>query len=372
MRWERVEQLAARAPDPSDLRFHRLELVAARRLRDAGEEPAPQLGDAERLAALVALAAPVVLGRARAAYGGRMALFKGPELAARYPDPALRPYRDLDLLVDDAPAAQEALLAAGFAPTGLWADDLELHHLQPLCWPGLPLGVELHSGANVPAGLRAPSTRELLDGARPGRFAGGIVDAPAPAAHALLVAAHAWAHAPLGHLGQLVDTALLADEAGEEQVAELARRWGWERLWRTTRSAIGVVLEHGGRPPVAIRVCAPHLAAARERTLLERHVEELASPFFGLPAPRAATVAASVLARRILPSEEETWARKLRRARRALGNRRLAHSEHERRLAPSDLHVGAPRGLHPATSPEHVGAPRAPHPAPAPEPEAPR
>ena len=45
-------------------------------------------------------------------------LMKGPEAAARYPDPALRPFCDLDFLVDDPAAAHRALMAAGFVEVG--------------------------------------------------------------------------------------------------------------------------------------------------------------------------------------------------------------------------------------------------------------
>ena len=42
-----------------------------------------------------------------------MVLMKGLEVGAYYPDPGLRPFRDLDLLVDDAERAQQALIEAG-------------------------------------------------------------------------------------------------------------------------------------------------------------------------------------------------------------------------------------------------------------------
>lgn len=357
MRWERVEQLAARAPTAADLHFHRLDLVAARALRARGEAVPPRLGNAERLAIVSSMAAPVMLHRARASYGGRMALMKGPEVAMRYPDPALRSYRDIDLLVDDAPAAHRALLDAGFLLAGRWAAHVEVHHLQPLCWPGLPIGLELHHAAHFPAGIRAPAATELLAHTAPARFAGGIVETLAPAAHALVLAAHAWAHEPLARIGQLVDVALIAREADDGALEALARDWSCLRLWRTTRAAIDALLGDARRAPLAVRVLAPHLRAARERTVLERHVEELASPLVGLPGMRAPAQAARVLARRLGTAEEETWARKAARARRAIRNRRLRHSAHDARLPPEDLVVGGVRGLQAAPLPEPGSAP---------------
>ena len=65
-----------------------------------------------------AMAAPALLERIRTATEGPLLLVKGPEVARLYPDPALRCFRDLDILVPDAPATQRQLLAAGFQETG--------------------------------------------------------------------------------------------------------------------------------------------------------------------------------------------------------------------------------------------------------------
>ena len=67
----------------------------------------------ERAAKMANAIAPSVLARARDAYDGPMMLLKGPEVSILYPGRA-RMLADLDLLVDDAPAAREALLASGF------------------------------------------------------------------------------------------------------------------------------------------------------------------------------------------------------------------------------------------------------------------
>lgn len=354
MRWERLEALVDRAPQVSDLQLHGLDLIAAQRLRARGADIPPALVAGERVGAAIAMAAPVLLRRARAAYHGRLLLFKGPEIAARYPDPAMRNYSDIDLLADDAPAAHRALLAAGFARTGLWAPQIDLHHLQPLAWPGLPIAIELHSYAHVPAGLRPPPTEELLATAVPSRFAGDVVEALAPDEHTLVVAAHAWAHGALANIGQLLDVALLASETDRAALRALAVRWGWRRLWRATEATLEALFDDGA-PPLAQRLCAPHLRAARERTLLERHVADLAGPAFGLPPRRAAPECARVLRRRIVPAQEETWARKAHRARRALRHRRLRHSEHDARLPSEDLHIGAIAGLERAPEPEPRG-----------------
>ena len=115
---ESVERLADRSPTSSALRAHGLHLFAARRLRMLGQPPPDELLTEEHVSAMRALAVPLVLERVRAAYDGQLILMKGPEVAALYPDPALRPFSDLDILADDPHAAQDALVASGFAAAG--------------------------------------------------------------------------------------------------------------------------------------------------------------------------------------------------------------------------------------------------------------
>ena len=112
--WDRVDQLLERAPHVEALRLHRVELLEARRRRAAGLELGPELRADEAQAIADELAALPLLERVRAAWDGPLVLFKGPELALDYPGPRLRRFGDLDVLTDDAEAAQAALLAAGF------------------------------------------------------------------------------------------------------------------------------------------------------------------------------------------------------------------------------------------------------------------
>ena len=91
---------------------------------------------------------------------------KGPEVALRYPGPALRGFRDLDLLVPDAPAVQRELLAAGFEPVGLPEKYAAIHHLRPLAYPGLPLLVEVHDRPKWPEHLRTPAKDGAARGGR--------------------------------------------------------------------------------------------------------------------------------------------------------------------------------------------------------------
>jgi hypothetical protein len=327
--WRGAAELAARAPDPASLVFHRLEPLAARALRDEGREVPEELVEAERLGAVFALTASVHLERARAAVSGPLLVVKGPEVAARYPDPALRIFRDLDLLAPDPEAAQRALVEAGFVEVGDPEEYAEAPHLLPLAWPGLPLELEVHARPNWPPWLEAPAAAELLGEAVPSRTGVEGLLAPAPEAHALLVAAHAWTHGPLDRLRDLLDVLLLAAEADPAKLDRLARAWGLDRLWATTVATAGALFLDGA-PPRGFRLWGRHLAAVRERTVLERHLARWTAWWSALPPGRAARATLDELRFDLTPDRGETWGRKLRRSGQAVRHAFVRRSEHDR------------------------------------------
>lgn len=306
---------------------HKLELFAARRWRTLGRPVPAELADRERRAAVTALAAPLLLERVQRAYEGEIILLKGLQVASLYPDPALRAFNDLDLLALDAPSAQASLVAAGFHEVGNPAAYLDIHHLRPLAWPGLPLVVEIHSRPKWPAGIPLPRTHELFAAAT-GR--GRLAILP-PAHHALLLAAHSWAHEPLRRLRDMIDVAVMADEAGRAEVAALAREWRVERLWLTTIGAADAVLG-GADPPVELRLWAQNLERARERTVLENHLQRWFSDFSIMPFGTAAARVPRTLARELGPNDAEGWSAKLARTAHALRNASRRRSEHHDEL----------------------------------------
>jgi hypothetical protein len=332
--WAAVDRLVERAPGLADLRAHRLHLIAAAR-------GGPFTGDLElraqrRVAAINSLLAPVVLARARAAYDGRLMLIKGPEVAARYPDPAVRPFRDLDLLADDAEAAQRGLLAAGFEPVG-FADDYYAarHHLRPLMWPGTPLVVEVHCRPEWPRWSRAPAAAELFAAAVPSALTVDGLLAPAPAHHALIVAGHSWSAEPLRLLLDLVDIAALTAGLDPAATAAQADHWGIGRAWRTLAGAADALL--GSGPPTwPLRSWARNLGQVRDRTVLESHVADLLGSFWAVPLRRAPRVCAMELSDAIGPVEGEPLRGKLARAGRALRNA----------STPLAVHHAAERSVH--------------------------
>jgi hypothetical protein len=319
--WRAVDDVLDRSPTVADLRAHRLHLLAARRLRVLGHSVPDEFVTAERLAVAVTLAAEIALERARDAYDGPLVLMKGLEVARRYQSPTLRPFRDVDLLVDRPQQAQRALIGAGFEPVG--RDDLfyeDQHHLRPLRLPGLPVLLELH---RRPVWIRwapPPSTAELLSSAVDSATGIPGVLALAPAHHALVLAAHAWMGTPLRRILDLIDTTLVAGEADPGELLDAARRWQIDGVWGTTSAAADAVLF--GAPPLPwhVRLWAGNVGAVRDRTLFRDHIVRLLSPFSVLPLGRAPRVAAQALGRDIRPAAGETWRTKAARVRRAFKN----------------------------------------------------
>jgi Uncharacterised nucleotidyltransferase len=329
--WANVDRLIDRTPTTADLRSHRLEPLAARRLRARGRDVPIELLAEERQAAVATLAAPVLLERVRAAWDGPLLLFKGPEAAARYPDAALRGFKDLDLLVPDAEAVQRALVAAGFQPIGDPSLYVGIHHLRPLALRGFPLAIEVHSEPKWPASLHPPSSQELFASASAAALGVDGVLAPSPAHHALLLAGHSWAHEPLRRLRDLVDIAATIQNLDPFELSELSRAWKVERLWATTVAAIAALF-YGGLSPLALRLWARNLLKARERTVLENHLERILSNFWVLSPPEALAELCSILAHEVRPAPGEAWAEKLARSGQALRNALRRRSEHEEAL----------------------------------------
>ncbi len=74
------------------------------------------------------------------------------------------------------------------------------------------------------------------------------------------------------------------------------------------------------------------LAAARERTVFENHVERWLSPYWALKPARALAKSATTFRDELVPLEGETWAMKWKRVSQALSRAFSPRSEHEFRL----------------------------------------
>jgi hypothetical protein len=341
---KRLEQLIDQAPSVGVLRAHRLHLAAARIWRSRGVEVPEELIDSEHLAEVMAIAAPLLLARACAAYDGRLLLMKGAEVAAWYQCPSDRAFRDLDLLADDAPAAQRALIDAGFIEIDdpNWYGDKQ--HLCPLAWPGLPLVVEVHRHPNQPAWLPRAGVAEIIETATASATEVDGLLAPAPAVHALLLVAHSWISSPLRRLADLLDLSTILGPAGREDAYQVARRWGWDGMLGVSLAATDAVFGDVGRS-VSVGVWARHLTGVRDQTVLEDHLARIAAPVSALPLRRLPNALARVLRDTAARREAESWADKRRRTRLAAAHAFTPQTSHVTKLT---SRAGAPREVEPA------------------------
>jgi Uncharacterised nucleotidyltransferase len=308
--WARVDSVADRMDVPA-LLAHGIAPLAARRWRDLGRELPEALRQAEWAAKMVMRLTIPLLERARAAYPGRILVLKGPEIAALYP-PGRRLFRDFDLLVEDAEAAQRALKSVGFVDAP--GEEPSLNHLTPLIWPGVDLRIEIHSRPNWPRYMNRPEgvVRTMFDRAVRSRVSVEGLEAPCAAHQVLLVGAHCWKDLPLATAREVIDVSVLAAQADPEEIESLARTWQMERLWHATMATASWFVD-GGRPPLANRLWARSLPGYRDATVFERHASRVLAPFWLFRPGRAVTVAAREVARDLRPARGETWRGKARR-----------------------------------------------------------
>jgi len=304
----------------SGILAHKLGPLAANRLRRLDQPlPKPLVGE-ERAASLAMLSAIPLLHRIRNGCEGPLLLLKGPEIGALYPRNGRR-FGDIDILTPDAEEVQRSLLTRGFElgePDFDMSDGLH-HHLPPICWPTIPLNIEVHSSPNWPPRAQQPPLAEIIEAAVPSVLGVEGIGAPSRLHHTLIFAAHAWRHEPLFVLRDLVDVAVLSQgiEAGE--LDRLASRWGIARLWATTKGAVDALF-YGGRRTMPLRSWARHLELVRERTVLENHLQRWLHPFWELPPAAALGQTAHVLRTEVAPVEGEPWSRKVTRSVGALRN----------------------------------------------------
>jgi hypothetical protein len=204
---------------------------------------------------------------------GPILVLKGPEVAAHYPFPALRPYGDLDLLVEDVAAAEGALVEAGFTLSGSEESVIPGYiHDRPLRYEHLPLAIELHRSPGWLSWMTPPSNAELFAMAVPSATGvHGITTMPV-AAHALFLAVHSWRHGPYHSLLHLVDIDLMRRNATEPEIGALAAEWGMSNLWSRTTVTIDWLLYDAPPPGHLDRYWTRHLTKWRPRTTREYYL----------------------------------------------------------------------------------------------------
>jgi len=287
--WAGVDRLVDRAGSLDQLYHHGLHLLAARRWRALGRVIPEELAASERAARVTIDDARIVLERVRAAYTGPIVLLHGLEVAASYPDRALRGFGDLDLLIESEPDARASLLRAGF-------EEVEAEGPPPLVWPERPVPLELFDRPRWVDGLPAPATTELLSLAQPSSTGVEGIGALPRAEHALVVAANAWAHKPLRRARDLVDVAALTATLDRAVLDTAVRDWGVGRLWSTTIGAADALLSPSARPTPPLRLWARDVWELREEALPERLLRRYLSVFWALPpGPAARATLATIL-----------------------------------------------------------------------------
>ena len=274
-----------------------------------------------------------VLQLAREAYDGSVMVLKGLHSATFYPAPHLRPFDDIDLLVDDPERAQRALIGAGFAPiAGSDGYYDGLHHLRPLISPGpVPIAVEVHRRLNWPDWAEPPSSEQLLAAGMPGIIGVDGVLALPPAHHALASAVHSWVGLPFKRLIDLVDVAAAMNDADRRQADALARLWNMTRIWHSTLAAMDFLLA-GGPRPLSVQIWARNLEQVRDRTVSETHMHRVLGPIWARPPLGAAAGVVRAVIETALPSPSDSWRTKLRRARLAVDRRSMPSSRYGQML----------------------------------------
>ena len=331
VRWDRVDALIDASPSLRDLRAHGLQLLAARRWRVIGRRLEGDLAHEDMQAMWRTEAVPRVLAAIRAATAEPVIVVKGPMAAARYPDPAARPFIDLDVIVEDAPRVQAALLAAGFQHSADPAGYPDfLHHLPPVHWPADPIPIEVHSRLKWVEGLQQPSFATLAGAAEDGALGVAGMLALPPEHHALVLAGHLWAHDPLARALRVLDVALMADAADPRRLQELAREWRMERLWRTTVAVARELFGDGGADAAAwpLRTWARGLREAREPSVSELHLSRVLSPFAIYPPAGTVRALGSAVAGFARPHDGEPWRVKFARTARQIAHPSMRRSDH--------------------------------------------
>lgn len=330
--WPAVGRLIDRAATESDLVAHRLVPLAARHWAATAPE---RLSEAMRIAEFFEIAthhaAIRTLRLVREVLDGRVMVFKGIAAAAAYPDLGLRPFSDIDLLVDDPDGAYAALVAAGFRPVGREPSYYEgLQHLRPLQSPlESKMMIELHRHVSWVPWCPPPASVEILDAGRESLPALEGVLVPDPAHHAIVLAAHSCATMPLRAIGDVLDVYLMKAQADEQLLRSAAVRWRADRLMHLYSKVAETLFADGARP---LPTWARGIAEVRDVRVGERYVAMLRAPFsthslrdmpFGLWFAIATLVA---------PAENETASTKLARAIASARSANKPLSEHSAQL----------------------------------------
>jgi hypothetical protein len=243
-------------------------------------------------------------------------VLKGPRLAWRcYPEPALRPMRDLDVLVGerDALSARDVLEAADFEMQGdeaVLAEALVADkHLPPFIHASLGVRLELHHRLSEPPGAHGYHVPQLdAAGELERREAVELAGMEVPCQSPTDLLAHLIVHALYGHrldCGPLVLADihfLLAKEViDQEAFRRTARDGGWAR---GAALLLALTERYFGPEPVRLEQDMPPqvLAAAEEALLQDFQKRDHIIAMTDLLAAGSASALAGTIAGRLRPA----------------------------------------------------------------------
>lgn len=134
------------------------------------------------------------LGATADRLGIPLVLVKGAAAAAAYPEPWMRPYGDIDLLIDEADIRRflASLTAQGYAPTR-WAEGRQTRHYPPLVPPTRGVHVEVHTAMGRERGRILFTSDQWERAFRPSDAYPGL-HLPGPHDHVLYLIYHAIIH----------------------------------------------------------------------------------------------------------------------------------------------------------------------------------
>ncbi len=293
--WDRIDRLIDIAPTLEDLRAHGLHLLAAQRWSQQGQAIPDVLRDEVRATAIADLAARTLLIRIRTILDGPVLLIKGPEVATRYPTSTLRPFHDLDLVVQEVETAQQALLAAGFISMGGEQWFTHHHHRAPLIWPGLPLAIELHESFWGPTWMTCPPTEELLATAVPARVNIDGIQTLSPHYHSILLAAHSWQHVPLRRVLDLIDIAVMSEGIDRKALDDVATQMNIGRVWGAMIRATDALFLNQEVQSWSLRLWARHLTGVTRRSVRAQYLNRWLGTAWAPDLPTALSAAQSIM-----------------------------------------------------------------------------
>jgi hypothetical protein len=228
--------------------------------------------DRRRAQARTTLLAEHLLTQSIAGWSDRVVLMKGLEVAHLYPSLIARPFRDVDVLVNNADTLWEHCVNDGYCQRPNRRADIDHHHLPALRAPFGGIGLEVHHRPNTP-GWASIEADLILDTAEPSRTGIQGIWRPRDDIHALLMALHGW-KGGFTRQRDLYDAILLA-AVSTIPIEETAREFNLHRCWRwTVRLAEHAIL---GRSTVNATLA--NYVLPRNGGIQDRRRVRLASPF---------------------------------------------------------------------------------------------